>query len=216
MTRALLWDIDGTLIDTTDLIVSSLDSVFQRFLGRSLPYKQLRALIGIPLREQVTALGDPRAHGVDPRHMEQEFVRIYESGKHLERVITPAVEALVCASREGAPTALVTSKNRQEIANTLPRLNVAPYVQVIVCADDVRRTKPDPECVRLALDRLGVDARDALYIGDTVHDMRAAAGAGVPRCAVLWGASSREELEAEHPEYVCEKPEDLSGLLRSL
>lgn len=210
---ALLWDIDGTLIDTTHLVVGGLDHVFTRFLGRSLPEPDLRALVGIPLARQVRWLGDPAAAGASAEQMEAEFIRWWEERKHEERVIPQAVDVLVRASRAGHGTALVTSKNLVEVGNTLPRLGIAEHVDLVVSADDVTHPKPDPEGIRLAAERLGVAPSCAVYIGDTIHDMQAGAGAGVRRCAVTWGAGVLQALRAENPDVVCTDPGDLWAAL---
>lgn len=210
---ALLWDIDGTLIDTTALIVSALDHTYRAFLHRTLPPEEIQAIIGTPLSAQIRVFGEPATLGADPRAMEEAFIRFYESHKHLERVVEGAVEALKAGRRAGKPTALVTSKNDAEIANTLPRLGIAQCVDTIVSADDVCRPKPDPEGVLLALKRLGARPEEALFIGDTVHDMRAGRAAGVRRCAVTWGAAPRALLQAEEPDLLCDSPDDLARLL---
>jgi phosphoglycolate phosphatase-like HAD superfamily hydrolase len=116
-------------------------------------------------------------------------------------------------SRAGIPTALVTSKNEEELANTLPRLGVADWVQTIVSADQVRNPKPHPEGLLLALQRLRIQPANAIYVGDTIHDMRAARAAGIRRCAVTWGAAVRESLLAERPELVCDEPRELPAKL---
>ncbi len=211
--KALLWDIDGTLIDTTRLIVSALDHVYRTFSGRTLPPDEIRAIIGIPLREQVAILGLPESFGTTATAMEDEFIRYYESNRHLETVIVEAVNTLIAGKRAGFLTALVTSKNDEEVSNTLPRLGIAEFVDAIVSADQVRNPKPDPEGVLLALERITTIADDALFIGDTVHDMRAARAAGVRRCAVTWGAAPREILLAEGPEFLCDRPSELPSVI---
>ncbi|HSV72357.1 MAG TPA: HAD-IA family hydrolase [Chthonomonadales bacterium] len=211
--RALLWDIDGTLIDTTDLIVAALDHIYLTFLGRSAPRDELRALIGIPLFRQVRWFGDPAMRGANAADMEAAFISYYEERRHDERLIAPAIDALVRLRRLGLPTAVVTSKNRQEIANTLPRLGIASSVDVVVTAEDVRCPKPDPEGVLLALDRLGVPASESVFVGDTLHDLRAGRGAGVRVCAVTWGAATRDSLAAEAPDALCDHPGMLAHLL---
>ena len=209
----LLWDVDGTLIDTTALIVEALDHTYRTFLSRALPPDEIRAIIGTPLVEQIYALGDPRAFGISPEAMMQEFIRYYEANKSRERIIETSVAMLIAGKRAGRLTGLVTSKNREEIANTLPRLAILPYVDCIVCADDVQRPKPDPEGLLTAMKRLCATPEDTLYIGDTVHDMRAGKSAGVHRCAVAWGAATREQLAAEDPEYLLCDPSELAGVL---
>lgn len=211
--EGLLWDIDGTLIDTTSLIVAALDHTYRTFIGRTLPPDKIRAIIGTPLSDQVLALGDPRETGADPVAMEAEFIRFYESNRHMEQILPAAVQTLIRGKQAGLPTALITSKNREEIANTIPRLGIEPYVDLIVSADDVGCPKPDPEGVLFALSSLKLRAERTTFIGDTVHDMRAGKSAGVRCCAVTWGAGPRPLLLAENPDLLCDNPHDLAHLL---
>jgi HAD superfamily hydrolase (TIGR01509 family) len=190
-----------------------LDHTYQTFLQRTLPADDIRAIIGIPLYEQIRIFGEPATAGVDHAAMEAEFIHFYETNRHLERIIPEAVETLIAGKQAGRKTALVTSKNHAEIRNTLPRLGILEFIDVIVSADDVANPKPDPEGVRLALAKLSSGANEALFIGDTVHDMRAGKAAGVARCAVTWGAGPRALLLAEQPEFLCEEPGELRSLL---
>ena len=210
---AFLWDIDGTLIDTTALIVQGLQHVYQTFLKRSLPFDTIRGIIGIPLAEQIRILGDPALYGADPAAMEREFIRWYEAHANQERIIPEAIQALKEGKRAGHPTAVVTSKNRAEIANTLPRLGIEAWVDVVVSAEDVEHPKPFPDPILAALKALCVPATHALYIGDTVHDAQAARAAGVLFCGVAWGAAGREALLSQNPDLFCEEPAELSVVL---
>ena len=212
----ILWDIDGTLTDTTDLIIESLDTVYRAFYRRTLPPAEIRAIIGTPLRDQIRVFGVPSELGVDEAEITDAFIRHYELNRHRERILTDVIDVLRGGNRQGIPTGLVTSKNHEELANTLPRLGITGSVDVAITADDVALPKPDPEGIRLALDRLQIaaDRRHlALYIGDTIHDMRAACGAGIRSIGVAWGAAGRNLLSAEQPTAICETPADLPKLL---
>ncbi|HEY3328669.1 MAG TPA: HAD hydrolase-like protein [Capsulimonadaceae bacterium] len=209
--KAILWDVDGTLIDTTALIVGVLGNMFHHFTGEEVPHEELRGLIGIPLAEQVAYLGSPDKFGTTTEEMVAYAVRGYERGRDLERVIPEAIAALIELKRRGMLTALVTSKNDVELANTLPRLGISAYCDVIVGADQVAPNfKPHPRPVLLALDKLGITHRDsALFIGDSAHDMQSGHAAGVHIAAVTWGAATEEMLLRETPELIFTKPADI-------
>ena len=209
----LLWDVDGTLTDTTSLIAESLDHIYRRFYGQTLAYDELRALIGTPLRSQIRVFGEPESFGVDSETVMAEFIAFYESQKSREKILTGVIELLVEGKRRGLRTALVTSKNREELDNTLPRLGIVEFIDLAVTADDVANPKPDPEGLRLALKTFGAVPEEAFYIGDTVHDMRAAQGADVKGIAVTWGAGPRLLLEAQSPAHLCDTPEQLRSIL---
>lgn len=213
--KCVLWDVDGTLTDTTSLITEALDFTYKKHYRRSLPEDALRALIGTPLRQQIRVFGEPEALGADPQEVMDDFIAHYEQNKARERVLEPVIALLIEGKRLGLPTALVTSKNHEELNNTLPRLGIADFVDFAITADDVVEPKPSPEGLKTALGRFGASPSEALYIGDTVHDMRAARAAGVPGVAVTWGAGSRALLENEAPAYVCDTVPELRSALFS-
>jgi pyrophosphatase PpaX len=208
--------VDGTLIDTTTLIAESLDHIYRTYYERTMPFEERRALIGTPLKTQIRVFGEPEEFGTDEATVMDAFITYYEANRHRERILTDVTALLIEGKQRGMPTALVTSKNDEELANTLPRLGIADYVDFAVTADGVQNPKPDPEGLRLALSHFAIPAEripDVVYIGDTAHDMKAARGAGVRGVGVLWGAGTRPVLEAETPFIICETPEDLSRLL---
>ena len=211
--KVLLWDIDGTLIDTTSLIVSALDHVYIKFIGRTISADEIRAIIGTPLSEQVQFLGEPSDYGTTISEMESEFIRYYEANRNQERILSDVVDILIAGKRAGRPIALVTSKNHEEIENTLPRLGILDYVDLVITADDVANPKPDPEGISKALAHFSVSGSDAIFIGDTVHDMRAGQSGGVQTCAVTWGAGSLSLLTAENPDHICSSPAELRDVL---
>lgn len=212
----LLWDVDGTLVDTTTLITDALDHVYQKFYHRTLSLDERRAIIGTPLKKQVRVFGDPEQFGTDEQTVIEDFIVYYEAHRDRERVLDDVTALLIEGKQRGLPTGLVTSKNREELDNTLPRLGIADFIDLAITADDVAHPKPDPEGIRTALLRFGLagdHAANACYIGDTVHDMRAAKAAGVRPIAVTWGAAPRHSLEDEQPVALCDTPTTLRQLL---
>ncbi len=212
----LLWDVDGTLTDSTELIADALEYVYQTYCHRSLPYEERRALIGTPLKKQIRVFGEPEAFGQTEQVLIDGFIAFYEANRERERILHPVLAVLIEGKRRGLPTALVTSKNREELANTLPRLEIADYLDATITADDIARPKPAPDGLLRALSLLQVAPEKfgmAVYIGDTVHDMEAARGAGVRGVGVTWGAAGRARLKIEAPAFLCDTPDDLRRLL---
>jgi HAD superfamily hydrolase (TIGR01549 family) len=212
----LLWDVDGTMVDTTELIVSSLDYIYRKYYHQTAPEAAIRGLIGTPLRKQIRFFGDPADYGTTEEAVTQDFIQYYEQNRDRERVLPEVTELVNAGFAKGIPTGLVTSKNREELSNTLPRLGIAGSVQVAVTADDVVHPKPAPEGILLALQRLDIPVNrrlNAVYIGDTVHDMRAGGDAGVKTIAVTWGAATTEMLKAVSPTVICADFRQLHALL---
>jgi HAD superfamily hydrolase (TIGR01509 family) len=215
---ALLWDVDGTMIDTTALIAGSLDHIYRKFFDVQVPFDELRGLIGLPLLKQAALYGDPAEHGTDLQTVIDEFIAHYEAHKHQEVILDPVVAVLIEGKQRGFRTALVTSKNDEELSNSLPRLGIAPYVDAVVSADTASRPKPYPDGILLAMKLMKIDPAEAarcLFIGDTVHDIKAGRAAGVRTVAVAWGAGGRKRLETEKPDFICDDVEALRRCLFS-
>src|SRR5678815_5868392 len=113
---ALLWDVDGTLTDTTALIAESLDVIYRKYFGRSLPFEERRALIGIPLKKQIRVFGELEAFGIDESAIMDDFIAHYETQKQREKILYEVIAVLIEGKQRGFPTALVTSKNHEELA----------------------------------------------------------------------------------------------------
>jgi len=207
--EAVLFDIDGTLIDTVELIVQALAYTYQRHLEVQLPREELRRLIGLPLAVQMRYLDDRIARQADHAAMEADEIAYYEANKHLERVIPEVVEAVCRASLKGLKTALVTSKNRAELEHTMPRLKLQKVVNAVISANDTARPKPAPDPVIKALETLNTEAKHAVFIGDTVYDLTCGRAAGVQVAAVAWGAHLPDDLHAMQPDYYFKTPADL-------
>lgn len=195
--RAVLFDVDGTLIDTADLIADSLAYACARHLGHTHPRDVYYRLIGKPAIVQMEILGGNRA----PEMMDTA-VEYYEAHHDEEAPFPGAMDTLARLTEVGIRLALVTSKTRMELEPTLRRVPLQSYVRVIVTADLTTRPKPHPDPVYLALQTLEIGADDALFIGDSPYDVQSGRAAGVRTGAVTWGPHPRSVLEAESPAYV--------------
>lgn len=204
--RAVLFDVDGTLIDSLGSVVLAIRETVEENLGRRPGHSEILALIGVPLREQVRIFGADES--LVPTMVERIIERM-EANAHLERRYEGAIETLALARTRGLATALVTSKSAPEIVTFLERFSHARHIDTVVCASDVQQPKPDPESARLACARLGVEPYQAAMIGDSIYDLRCARGAGVMAVAVAYGAGAREALAAENPDLMFDTPEAL-------
>lgn len=209
-TDTLLFDLDGTLIDSVRLI---LDSYHHTLRAHGLPERSdaewLRG-VGTPLRAQLREWDDGTG-------LLEELVatyRDYNLAHHDNMVHAYAGvgDMLRAVKAAGKKTALVTSKNRQGSLRGLDLTGLTGYIDILVCADDVVHPKPHPEPVLRALEVLGADASHAVFIGDSVHDMHAGHAAGVRTAAVLWGPFTRGDLEPTAPDYWLEQPGQVLAL----
>ena len=207
----VLFDLDGTLIDSVRLI---LDSYHHTLASHGLEPRHddfWLAGLGTPLRVQFKHWAD------DPVRLEAliETYREYNLTHH-DRMVTayPGVVDMVRAIRAaGYRTGLVTSKNRPGAERGLRLVGLDGEMELIIGADEVVNPKPHPEPIEQALRRLGEPAAGAIYVGDSVHDMESGRAAGVKTAAVLWGPFGRKELERTEPDIWLEQPADLLEVL---
>ena len=211
--QAVLFDLDGTLLDSVRLI---LDSYHHTLANHGLPARDddhWLAGLGTPLRVQFREWGD------DPAQIEAMVLtyREYNLTHHDQQVRPyPGVVEMVGAVRASRRrTALVTSKNREGASRGLRVIGLDAAMEVIVGADDVVNPKPHPEPVHRALEALGVAPEDALFVGDSLHDMHSGRAAGTATAAVLWGPFDRAHLEPSAPDHWLAKPGDLLRLLEA-
>lgn len=202
--RAVLFDVDGTLIDTAELIADSLEYACRHHLGRTHPRETYYALIGKPAIVQMEILGGDRA----PEMMDTA-VAYYEMHHEKERPFPGALDTLAKLREVGIRLALVTSKTRQELNPTLERVQLQSYATIIVTSDLTTRPKPYPDPVYLALQTLQIGAGEVLFVGDSPYDIQSGRAAGVWTGAASWGPHPRAVLAAESPTFVFDGFQDV-------
>jgi pyrophosphatase PpaX len=207
----VLFDLDGTLVDSGAMILASFRHATKTVLRREIPDHELLAAVGGPgLREQMEAID---AHRVE------ELIEVYSAhNAHLHDELQPCagiLDALPALHAEGRRLGVVTAKRRATLALAFEVLPELPrYFDVTVGAEDTERHKPHPDPVLCALERLDADPAGAVYVGDSPFDVQAAKAAGVAAIAVTWGRiHSRERLEREDPDAVVETVGELLGCL---
>jgi pyrophosphatase PpaX len=210
--KAVLFDLDGTLADTVELILMSYRHTMRTHLGEALPDERWLAGLGTPLRDQLVEF----ARNADEAAAMLTTYTTYQRGIHDEMVkpFPGALEVLAALRARGVRVAVVTSKRGEVARRTLEVCGLLEAVDVLVSADEVRRGKPDPESVRLALTKLALEASptQVLFVGDAPFDLRAGRAAGTLVAAAPWGAFERSALEAEAPDYMLEELLDVLEL----
>jgi pyrophosphatase PpaX len=206
----VLFDLDGTVIDSGGIILASMRHAATTVLGRDFPDEELMRAVGGPgLEHQMREL--------DPERID-ELIHVYRA--HNE----PLHETLVCCSgmddalarlkQEGRTLGIVTAKRRSTAELAFEHVPFGHLFDVIVGGDETERHKPDPEPIVLALERLGARAQDAAYVGDSPFDIAAGKAAGVFTVGVTWGRiHGRERLEPEHPDAIVDTPRELLAAL---
>jgi pyrophosphatase PpaX len=201
----VLFDLDGTLIDSGPIILASFRHATRSVLGREIPDRELVASApGSTLEVQMSAF--------DPERVD-ELVAAYRAHN------TPLHDELECCrgmedvlrelKAQGRRLGVVTAKRRMTVGLAFKRLGIEPWFDVVVTCDDTTAHKPDPEPIELALARLGARADDAAYVGDSPFDVAAARGAGVFAVAVTWGGMH----DVADADAIVDTAEELLGVL---
>ena len=210
--HAILFDLDGTLVDSITLIIESARYAFGK-LGREwISDAVWREGIGIPLPTMFMR------HARDEAERDALIAayREYQLEHHdrLVRCYEDVVDTVGELRARGHELAVVTSKSEWLAYRALALVGLARQMETVVGLDSSTRHKPDPEPVRVALQRLGVAPERALFVGDSVHDVMAGNAAGVTTIAATWGAFSRTDLEPGGPSHWLERISDLPELIR--
>jgi pyrophosphatase PpaX len=206
--RALLLDVDGTLVDTAGLLIRALRHTLTAHLGGTYTDEELRNLLGRPLRQQMEQFDAERASP-----MAADFLEYYEAHQDEEQGFEAALDLLPWVRERGILVCLVTSKSAPEMVITRGRFPRLFEVDAMVTSDETARVKPHPDPAILALRRLGVEASEAIMVGDSPYDIQCGHGAGVPVGAALWGPFPQSMLARCEPDYWLASPADIRALI---
>jgi len=208
-----LFDLDGTLIDSFELILRSYRHTLTVHRGVAPTDEVWIAGIGTPLRTQLA----PFAEDADEVERMVATFRDYNFAHHdaLVRPFPGIRDAVSALKTNGFRLGIVTSKARERTLKGLHSCGLDDLFSTIVAADDIDKHKPDPAPVLMALELLNADAERTVFIGDSRFDMAAGRDAGVRTAAALWGPFERSDLEPYGPDYWLTKPADIENIATS-
>lgn len=206
----ILFDFDGTLVDSVELILESYRHTMRVHRGDSLPDEVWLAGLGTPLRVQFRHFTD------DPAEIEAMIAtyREWNMANH-DRMVRPypgAVEAVGQLRAGGARLGIVTSKNLRGLQRGLALCGFDGMFDALVTADSMEASKPDPAPVHAAIVQLAGEVATTLFVGDSPHDIAAGRSAGTCTAACLWGPFGRDRLALESPDHWLESFADLVPL----
>jgi pyrophosphatase PpaX len=212
--RAALFDFDGTLVDTTDLIYQSMRHAAGEVLGREISREVLMANVGQPLPRQMELLSAEHAEAL------LDSYRLHNEENHdaLIKEFPGVEESLARLRSAGVRVAVVTSKRRFSVDMALKTFpGLGEVVDQWVMMEDTTEHKPRPEPLLKGLELLGnVPRKQAAYVGDSPFDVAAAKAAGVRSVAVSWGAFSEDALRAAEPDHLVPDLDSAVDVLLSL
>ncbi|CAM3179536.1 pyrophosphatase PpaX [Filibacter tadaridae] len=206
----LLFDFDGTLLDTNELIIQT----FQHVLGNHYPGKYERIdilkFLGPTLQESFDSINPAKTADLIAEY------RAWNSSMHdeLASEFDGVSETLNLLKVAGVKMAVVSTKRKDMVMRGIHLINAEGIFDEVICMDDVAKTKPDPEPILLALERLGATKEESLMIGDNYHDIEGGQNAGVRTAGVAWSAKGESFLQSYKPDYMLQHISDLLEIVK--
>ena len=212
MKKYILFDFDGTLVNTNDVIVASWQHTYKHYLGHEVPVEHITACFGEPLLLTMAR----EFPGVDPK----ESADVYRSFQveNADRLVTifPGIKELLAELKgAGYVLGIVTSRTRESALRYMDMFGITSYFSDLVTCDDTTVHKPNPEPLLLAMSRLGAAPAESLMIGDSPFDIKCANNAGVDSVMVNWRITCDETslIDDAKVDYWIHQPSDLVELL---
>ena len=206
MFKYVIFDVDGTILDTEKAILKSLQQVLKEE-GRDYQAEDLRFALGIPGNEALRRLNVQDIERVHTKWSKAELALLKEV--QLFEDIKEVLEVLLESPHR---TGIVTSKTRQELMAGYELFGISRYFESSICATDTDKHKPHPEPLLACLEELEAEKDEAIYIGDSIYDLQCAHSAGVKFALALWGAKKIEGFESA--DFILKEPKDILDLLK--
>ncbi|KZE81088.1 pyrophosphatase [Paenibacillus elgii] len=206
MIQTVLFDLDGTIVDTNELIIQSFLHTFEGITAEPVTREHIVPNMGRPLIEQMVFFSG--------REQVDDLVQKYRAFNiahhdELVREFPYVRETVAKLHAAGVKLGVVTSKIRQTTEMGLKLMGLYDYFGTIVTVDDVEKAKPDPEGIHKAVRELGGNLSSALMVGDSHYDIEAAHNAGIPSVAVAWSLKGTEYLKQYNPTHIIQDMRDI-------
>ena len=212
MIKAVLFDFDGTLMNTPPVIIESWQHAARTLLGHELPMDVVIGSFGEPILVTI----EKHFPGLDPQLVLRTYVHHSDESPGLRIEMFPGTRELVLGVKAlGYKTAMVTTRVWARTPLHLYDFGMENEFDCMVSGENCTRHKPDPEPCNIALEKLGIAPEEAIMVGDTLFDIECAHNAGVRAVIVSWSLTATPE-DIQKADFFLQKPEDLYDYLESL
>lgn len=205
----LLFDLDGTLIDTNDLIITTFLHTLEKYYPSKYTREDVLPFMGPTLQETF--------EGIDPDRVEEMILdyRTYNLANHdlLVKEFVGVLETIQILQEKGFKLAIVSTKVYDTVLKGLKLTKMDAFFDIIVAMEHVSKVKPDPEPIFNALEQLGSTPEETIMVGDNYHDILAGKNAGTKTAGVAWSAKGREYIAKYEPDYILDNMKDLLTIL---
>jgi len=207
MYECVIFDVDGTLVDTEKAIIGSLQRMLKVDFDRDVDEEELFVALGIPSEDGLLKLG---IADIDKAIERWDFHMKDFSG--YIKLFSGVEEVIKELNKIEIHTGIVTSRTNEEFQNDTALHKLVDYLHCVVCADDTLKHKPEPEPILKFLEVTNINPSRTIYIGDTIYDFKCAQSAGVDFGLALWGAKNTENIDAK---YKFQEPREILEILSS-
>lgn len=205
----ILFDLDGTLIDTNELIIQSFTHTFDHFYPGRFARADLIPFMGPTLTETFSSVDKEKT---------EEMIAMYREFNnsqhdHYVKEFEGVFETVKTLHEQGYKLAIVTTKILFTAMKGLKLARLEPFFDCVIALDHVEKTKPDPEPIRKALAQLGSTPEEAIMVGDNHHDIVGGKNAGTKTAAVAWSLKGEAFLQQYQPDYMLQNMSDLLDII---
>ena len=206
----IIFDIDGTLTSTNELIFAAFKHVTEKYLNKKVTNEEIISLFGptedVILKEWMKD---------DYEDARKEYLAFYEAKHHVMADVYPGIrEALLYIKSKNIPLSIYTGKGRGSTDITLKKIGVYDFFDMIVTGDDIEDHKPSPEGIDIFIERFKLKRERVLMVGDAPADVFAARNAGVKVASVVWDSYAKEKVLEMKGDFVFETVDELMKFLK--
>lgn len=189
MFKGIIFDIDGTLTSTNELIFASFNHITKKYLNKTMSNEEIIALFG-PTEDAIIESWFNDIHEI----VKDDYYKFYKE-QHYMASLYPGIKELIIELKEkNIKLGIFTGKGRKAALITLEICGLIKYFDLIISGDDVKEHKPSPEGINLILEKFNLSPEEVLMVGDSPADIIAARGAGLKVASVLWDSYAKEKI----------------------
>jgi HAD superfamily hydrolase (TIGR01549 family) len=209
--KGIIFDIDGTLTSTNELIYASFNHVAEKYLGKRFTIPEITAMFG-PTEDVILKQWCPDNYD----EARKDYYAFYEANHFMADLYPGIIDILDLLKKKNILLSIYTGKGRDASIITLKLLKIYDYFDMIITGDEVREHKPSPEGITLFQDKYNLRKEDVLMIGDAPADVNAAHNAGVKVASVLWDSYAKEKVIGLNPDYQFHSVQELKEFITTV
>jgi len=208
-TKCVIFDFDGTIMNTNKVIIDSLNHVALKYINREITPNEFEVILGQPVVAQMAALS--KEYRDEMVTCYRETYRAMEEGKVAPfKGILPLLERL---KEKGVLCAILTNKGRRGLDKSLAEHHMTHFFSYSLTVNDIQETKPSPYGIYNICEHLDIALSDAIMVGDSGHDIEAGKRAGIRTALVGWSILNQERLKAISPDYIISDPKEILDII---